>query len=228
GAESVMLCYWNTYSYGRPGDRAFDVEDIDPHVCTHLIWHTALLDNVTWEVQIRDPDHALCDAGGSCGFQRCVNLKQENPDLKMLLAVSSGESDSPYWSTMAMSPEKRKTFATSCVELLKEHKFDGLDIDWEYPNQRGGLPEDKGNFVFLLSDLREALHPESLILTTAVGNGGWLDSSYDHAGIAEQVDFVNLMTYDIHGPWQDYTHYNSPLYSYPELDALHGNGNSSM
>ena len=49
---------------------------------------------------------------------------------------------------MAADPAARKTFIDSVIVLLKAHNFDGLDMDWEYPAERGGVPEDKVNFEY--------------------------------------------------------------------------------
>jgi chitinase len=46
---------------------------------------------------------------------------------------------------MAASEVGRNTFADSVVAFVQKHKFDGLDLDWEYPTQRGGTPDDKVN-----------------------------------------------------------------------------------
>ena len=34
---------------------------------------------------------------------------------------------------MASTPERRSKFIQSVTEMLQEHNFDGLDLDWEYP-----------------------------------------------------------------------------------------------
>lgn len=51
---------------------------------------------------------------------------------------------------MVLSPTNRKTFINSVISFLRKYEFDGLDIDWEYPANRGGPPSDKQYYsVFL-------------------------------------------------------------------------------
>ncbi|WP_348226132.1 glycosyl hydrolase family 18 protein, partial [Salmonella enterica] len=69
---------------------------------------------------------------------------------------------------MAADPAARKTFIDSVIVLLKAHNFHGLDMDWEYPTQRGGKAEDYVNYISLMKELYEALHAEDMILTAAV------------------------------------------------------------
>lgn len=33
-----MVCYYGSWAVNRPGAGKFDVEDIDPFVCTHVIY----------------------------------------------------------------------------------------------------------------------------------------------------------------------------------------------
>ena len=49
---------------------------------------------------------------------------------------------------MASSPASRATFIKSVVDFLDYVGFDGLDLDWEYPANRGGVPSDMVNSIF--------------------------------------------------------------------------------
>lgn len=44
---------------------------------------------------------------------------------------------------MANDPARRAIFVRSAVEFVRKHEFDGFDLDWEYPGQRGGAPTDR-------------------------------------------------------------------------------------
>ena len=60
--------------------------------------------------------------------------------------------DSGPFSDMVYTADKRKAFVSNAVQFILQKKFDGLDIDWEYPGSRDGArPEDKQNFIALLT-----------------------------------------------------------------------------
>ena len=81
---------------------------------------------------------------------------------------------------MAKDPVKRKHFVDSAVKFIQKHNFDGLDLDWEYPGKRGGVPEDKENFIALIKDLHAVFLPKKLLLTAAIGAAqGTIDAAYD-------------------------------------------------
>ena len=79
------------------------------------------------------------------------------------------------------------------------------------------------NLVTLLSELREAFSPLGLILSASVAeNPIVIDASYDALGIAVNVDFMNMITSEYHGVWENFTHHDSPLCGYP-LDPEQNN-----
>ena len=71
--------------------------------------------------------------------------------------------------------------------------------------------------MLLLKDLKEALHANGMMLTAAVSAGkATIDAAYDIPGMAQHLDMANLMTYDLHGDWESFTHHQSGLYAHPD------------
>ncbi len=155
-------------------------------------------------------------------IQKLNALKQINPNLKTLIAVG-GWSWSGRFSDAALTQESRNIFADSCVDFIVKYGFDGIDIDWEYPVS-GGLStnvkraEDKYNFTLLMQTLRDKLKARSVLdgktylLTFAGAAGSWYVDNIELTKLEQYIDFANIMTYDIHGTWDQYTDLVAPLY----------------
>ncbi len=146
-------------------------------------------------------------------------LKQVNKDLKILISIG-GWSWSKFFSDAVLTESSREVFANSALAFMQKHKIDGIDLDWEYPGQIGDSniyrPEDKENFTAILKLLREKLDSLSTkeneyLLTIATGaNQNYLD----HTNMKEAhkyLDFINIMTYDFHGGWENKTGHNANL-----------------
>lgn len=87
---------------------------------------------------------------------------------------------------MAGSPSLRKNFIDSALNMITSYGFDGLDIDWEYPNRRDSVhgSADIDNFTTLLREIREVFDKRDLLLTAAVSSvRATASQSYDVAAI---------------------------------------------
>ena len=76
----------------------------------------------------------------------------------MTIAIGGWNEGGKKYSDMAADPKKRKRFIESAVTFCQKYNFDGIDLVWMYPGVgwRGGVPEDKQNFVKLIKELKEA------------------------------------------------------------------------
>jgi len=83
-------------------------------------------------------------------YERTVALKKSNPRLKVLLAIGGWRAGSAPFVAVVESANTRRTFAANAAKFLRQHGFDGLDVDWEFPGSRGSGPEHKALFTQLL------------------------------------------------------------------------------
>ncbi|XP_037079609.1 acidic mammalian chitinase-like, partial [Pollicipes pollicipes] len=217
-----VVCYFESWAVYRTGKGKYDVEDIDPYICTHYVYTFAGLKNDHTIVSL-DPWNDLYADYGRGAYLRFTRMKQKNPEIKTMLSIGGWNEGSRKYSQMASTAANRKKFINSVVKFLHKFNFDGLDLDWEYPTLRGGAPDDVDNYSLLLKELHERLNPLGLLLSAAVSAGKQtIDPAYHLADLNKYLDIVNVMTYDYHGDWDPFIGHNSPLYL-SHLDVEHGN-----
>ncbi len=167
----------------------------DAKYLTHVIWSFALIKDGSVS-----GDHWK-------NLSKLQSFKRKNPRIKTLMAIGGWEADG--FSQAAATAEGRAKFVSSAVALAERHGFDGIDVDWEYPGTSvagiASSPDDKQNFTLLLADLRKALDEKSAqdgkrrLLTIAVGASAERARGIECAKIAQYVDYVNVMSYDLRG-----------------------------
>ncbi|MFJ8885935.1 chitinase C-terminal domain-containing protein [Streptomyces sp. NPDC102402] len=123
------------------------------------------------------------------------------------------------------------TFADSTVAFIKKYGFNGVDIDYEYPTtmkdagnpldhtlanaRRAGLVKSYGA---LMKTLREKLDRASAadgkhyLLTVAAPSSGYLLRGMETFQVQKYLDYVNIMSYDLHGAWNEYVGPNASLF----------------
>ncbi|KAJ9597942.1 hypothetical protein L9F63_011229, partial [Diploptera punctata] len=228
--NNVVFCYVAQWAHERVGVASFNIEDIDPMQCTHLIYAFAHLNTTTNTVYSTNPSFDLDTNNTRGGFRKMIDLKKKYPHIKVLLGVGGWhERDYNNYSIMAETPVRRWEFIKSVTKYLKEYDFDGLDMHWQYPSEQHGVPADRLNFVFLLKELREEFDKQKRgwILVTPLGVlPVTIKRSYIIPEISKYLHYMLALCYAYHGYWEGHTGPNAPLYGVDENDEL--NINSSI
>jgi chitinase len=162
------------------------------------------------------------DAGALRGsFHQLQKLKAMYPRLRVLISLGGWTWSAGF--SAAAAPAQREAFVSSCIELFITDPrwaglFDGIDVDWEYPARCGNTcsdnPEDTENFTALLAEFRrqlDAVRP-GLELTIAAPAAADKVGAIEVDRIHPHLDAINLMSYDLHGPWEPRTNFHAALH----------------
>lgn len=146
------------------------------------------------------------DSGSTSTLQTLVSSAHNSGHGTKVVLSIGGWSGSQWFSQSVGSSSNRKKFVDACVSAVNTYNLDGIDIDWEYPNQSGaGNPyssSDAANLLSFFTELRSALG-SSKIISAAVTDLPWIGSNgnplTDVSAYAKQMTYANIMNYDIFG-----------------------------
>lgn len=111
---------------------------------------------------------------------------------KIVIALNG---DSKIYTTLISNPTTRKALVQSIVNYAIQNQFDGVDMDWEYPNATKGNDVTFGVFMQELSTELHSWHKTLSMAVTAGIFAGPVKDGINQAAI-DACDFVNLMAYD--------------------------------
>ncbi len=170
--------------------------NVDFNACTQIN-HFALVPNA---------DGTLNDAANSvtAAAASAITTAAHAAGKKVLITVGGWDTESLFLS--ATTYLNRAKFVHNLVALLRSRNYDGIDIDWE------GLyaPDDSLYTAFIrqLRDSLDTVNPRPLLTAATAWSPGII------AKVADKIDQINIMTYDMSGPWGGWiTWHNAPIYN---------------
>ncbi|KAH7071761.1 glycoside hydrolase superfamily, partial [Paraphoma chrysanthemicola] len=197
GSASRRVAYYQSWNSRRRDCDKVLPSQLDLTGITHLVLAFATIDPRTFQVGFMNKDDEDI-------YKQFLTL----PDnVSKWIGIGGFEFSDPgptrnTWSDMVSSQSSRKAFIESVKQFLSNWHFRGVDIDWEWPGHsgRGGRPQDAQNHVQLVKEMRQALGK-------GVGLGVVLPAQYDYMsnmdpkGLEAHVDWMGILTYDLHGQW---------------------------
>ncbi|KAK7732719.1 hypothetical protein SLS63_004974 [Diaporthe eres] len=223
-AQDRIIGYYEAWRF-QTDCQGMGLDDIPVNSLTHLYFSFASITPGDYSITgMKGDDQNLPE----WLFTNFTALKQKNPALKTVIAIGGWTFNDPgptqtVFSTMVSSAETRKAFIDNLMSFLREYSLDGVDFDWEYPgaDDRGGVETDGANFVKFLKELDDANNkqPIKYVVSFTAPTSYWYLQKFDLKAV-NYVDFVNVMSYDLHGIWDGHNPIGWHIYGHTNLTEM--------
>ncbi|KAL7011016.1 hypothetical protein ACKWTF_014053 [Chironomus riparius] len=158
--------------------------------CSHIIYAFAGLD--------MNGEIVLPHKKVNQDFHDLMKLKEKDPCLKILISVGGWDEGSEKFSSLVETEDSVENFAEKTLRFLIFYGFDGIDIHWMYPTMRGGIKDDRQNFVKLIKALKSKLSKRNKLVVAAIGTkiSHIIEAYSPMKELCDSLDYAILMTYD--------------------------------
>lgn len=197
------------------------LQDIPIHLVTNLFYAFIGIDESTGKVKLTDSwadlELPMPDGETRGSINMLAKLKRNNPALKVSMSIG-GWGTSHLFRAVMSTKSKMENFISSALELCQKHQFDGIDIDWEYPENA----TEAHQLTELLKALRHRLGTSYLITVAAPAARDKINT-LEVLEMDKYLSFWNLMCYDFTGTWSGKTGYHSNLFGHNGDNELNCN-----
>ncbi|MFO0958277.1 MAG: glycosyl hydrolase family 18 protein, partial [Isosphaeraceae bacterium] len=205
---TLMIAAFATVGEGEEKDRVFvgylygQPRALDYRLYTHLC-HAFL---------VADGDGKIRPGGNVPN--RGLTEEAHKAGVKVLISLGGWGWDKQF-GEMVKSHDAEDRYVADVLKMVEEFGYDGLDLDWEYPD----TAEEVEGFERLVRRFRAGLdeqgrkrdQPMRLTMAASANPGTlkWLATPF----LVETMDWVNVMTYDMAGDWTPYAGHHAPLHA---------------
>ncbi|TVY68475.1 Chitinase-3-like protein 1 [Fusarium oxysporum f. sp. cubense] len=204
-----VVGYFEGWAKNRPCE-VFWPEQIPIGLYTHINFAFGTINPNTFSIEANDREDTDM-------YERLMLLKKKDKNLKIYLAIGGWTFNDPgptakIFSNLAASPARQKSFFNSVMSFMATHKFDGLDLDWEYPvaEDGSGREIDYKTFPIFMAALKKIMGSGNKGLTITLPASYWYLQYFDIQKLEPTVDFFNIMSYDLHGAWDQNVTWTQP------------------
>lgn len=138
-----------------------------------------------------------------------VIAKARANNAKVFVGINDGSGDGKTnFKNMASSATGRNNFIKDVMNKVRQYGFDGVDMDWEFPNTSDGTD---ATFTLLMKELSDSLHRDArYYLSAAITAGKYAGGIRDaiRAELFPVVDIFNIMAYDDFNTTVPYRHHS--------------------